>query len=93
MNTEMANDVHDRTRSILCHQNYQSTSSVTYTRVRFETMNLMFPYTASYKTAPYQEATTPYKTNGKFFGLFELGSNQNKDMQFQHQFQLSYIQN
>jgi hypothetical protein len=56
-------------------------------------MNLMFPYTASYKTAPYQEATTPYKTNGKFFGLFELGSNQNKDMQFQHQFQLSYIQN
>jgi hypothetical protein len=43
--------IKDGTRSILCHQNYQSTSSVTYKRVRFETMNLMFPYTASYKIA------------------------------------------
>jgi hypothetical protein len=56
-------------------------------------MNLMFSCTSSYKTAPYQEATTSYKTNDNLFGLFELTSNQNRDLQFQHQFQLSYIPN
>jgi hypothetical protein len=85
--------IKDETRSVLCHQNYQSAAAITYTRVRFETMNLVFSCTSSYKVAAYRSVTTPYKTDDNWFHLFEYTSNQNKDMQFQHQLHISYTQN
>jgi hypothetical protein len=62
----------------------QSAAAITYTKVRFETMDVMFFCTSSYKTAAYQAVITPYKTEDNCFHLFELTSNQNRDMQ-QHQ--------